>query len=386
MTAIDWIWYAFVFAFGSCVGSFLNVVIYRLPRDKSLVLPPSACPACGKHIRFYDNIPLISWLVLRAKCRYCKAPISPRYFLIELLTALIFVGAFFLYFRTHLRAGVAPFEAGGWFIYLMTLILLSAFLAASAIDLELWIIPLSICWFVTGVGLIGSAVGQFIITPAVIRGYALLPMASTSIGALAAGAAIGTVISLLLLITGCIKRSYEWEAETATPAGTENTAVSEAKVNHRLEVAKEVVFLLPIIICAVGSYWLCRNVEAVQMWWVDFSQQPVITGLLGSLWGYFVGCGIVWITRILGTLAFGKEAMGLGDVHLMGAAGTVIGAGFATVAFFIAPFFGLVWAVWQMFFKKTRQIPYGPFLSMGIVVVIILHDWILNYWSFLCSQ
>ena len=94
--SVEWIWLIFVFAFGSCIGSFLNVVIYRLPLDKSLVTPPSACPACDKRIAFYDNIPLISWLILRAKCRHCKAPISPRYFIIELLTGLLFVAVFVL--------------------------------------------------------------------------------------------------------------------------------------------------------------------------------------------------------------------------------------------------------------------------------------------------
>lgn len=93
-----WIWLVYIFAFGCCIGSFLNVVIYRMPRDKSLVSPGSFCPACGRHIRFYDNIPLISWLVLRAKCRYCRASISPRYFVIELLTGLVFVGLFVMYF------------------------------------------------------------------------------------------------------------------------------------------------------------------------------------------------------------------------------------------------------------------------------------------------
>jgi len=118
----DWIWFVFIFAFGCCVGSFLNVVIYRLPRDESLIKPPSACPACGRHIRFYDNIPLVSWLLLRAKCRYCKAPISPRYFVIELLTGLVFVGLFFLYFRTDLRAGIVAFLQGGWLIYFCHLV------------------------------------------------------------------------------------------------------------------------------------------------------------------------------------------------------------------------------------------------------------------------
>ncbi len=75
--------------------------------------------------------------------------------------------------------------------------------------------------------------------------------------------------------------------------------------------------------------------------------------------------------------------MGLGDVHLMGAAGAVIGPLFVVVAFFIAPFFGLAWAGFQMFFKKIRQIPYGPFLSLGILVVMILHDRIRDYLSFM---
>ncbi len=83
------------------------------------------------------------------------------------------------------------------------------------------------------------------------------------------------------------------------------------------------------------------------------------------------------MTRILGTLGFGKEAMGLGDVHLMGAAGAVVGPVMVVIAFFIAPFFGLGWALFQMIFKKIRQIPYGPFLSLAVLTIMILHDWIL---------
>jgi leader peptidase (prepilin peptidase)/N-methyltransferase len=376
----DWIWYVFIFAFGCCIGSFLNVVIYRLPRDKSLVTPPSACPECGKHIRFYDNIPLVSWLLLGRKCRFCKAPISPRYFVIELLTALVFLGIFVLYFRTDLRPGLDSFLQGGWLIYLTSIIMLAAFIAASAIDLELWIIPVSICWFVTAVGLIASALGVYIINPAVIKSYALLPSTTTfffqepTIASLAAGAAIGLPLSLLLLVTGLIKRSYESEAQSVQSESAPETN-NEPQFNHRLEICREIIFLLPIIVCSVAAYWFIRDWS----WWVDFSQNPVIAGLLGSLWGYFVGCGVVWATRILGTLGFGKEAMGLGDVHLMGAAGAVIGGPFVFVAFFIAPFFGLVWVAIQMFFKKIRQIPYGPFLSLGVLAVIILHEKIFSY-------
>jgi len=391
---LQWIWLVFIFAVGCCVGSFLNVVIYRLPRDKSIATPPSACPACGRNIRFYDNIPLISWLVLGGKCRYCKAPISQRYFVIELLTGLVFTGLFILYFHIGLRRGLETFLNGGWFVYLLHIILLSALIAASAIDLERWLIPLSICWFVTAAGLIGSALGVYVINLAKIGGYLLLPSASASISSLAAGAAIGLAISLGLLASGLIKRSYEMES--AMPDGTDDASADqnepratpapsgvegnhESRINHRVEICREIIFLLPIITCSAAAYVITREIPSVRSWWVNFSQVPVIAGLFGSLWGYFIGCGVVWATRIFGTLGFGKEAMGLGDVHLMGAAGAVIGPVFVVVAFFVAPFFGLAWAASQMLFKKIRQIPYSPFLSLGILTVMILHDWIFNY-------
>ena len=82
---------AFVFAFGAVVGSFLNVVIYRVPLGRSIVRPGSACPACGAAIRWYDNIPMVSWPILRARCRACKAPISVRYPLVEAASGLLAV-------------------------------------------------------------------------------------------------------------------------------------------------------------------------------------------------------------------------------------------------------------------------------------------------------
>jgi leader peptidase (prepilin peptidase)/N-methyltransferase len=149
---------------------------------------------------------------------------------------------------------------------------------------------------------------------------------------------------------------------------------------------REIVFLTPIILGAIAAHMLLRHIEPVAAWWQGVLEYPAVAGFFGSLFGYFVGAAAIWATRVFGTLAFGKEAMGLGDVHLMGAAGTVVGPVMVVFAFFIAPFFGLGWALFQMFFKKTRQIPYGPFLSLAVFTVMILHDWILNRFAFLVAQ
>ena len=85
---------AAIFVLGLCFGSFLNVCIYRLPRGKSVVAPRSACPHCGKLIHFYDNLPVLSWLILRGKCRSCKQPISPRYIVVELVIGALFLACY----------------------------------------------------------------------------------------------------------------------------------------------------------------------------------------------------------------------------------------------------------------------------------------------------
>jgi leader peptidase (prepilin peptidase)/N-methyltransferase len=83
-----------IFLFGLAFGSFLNVCIHRIPRDLSVVSPGSACPQCRQPIKPYDNIPVLSWFVLRGRCRHCGTPISPRYLVVELLTGVLFLGCY----------------------------------------------------------------------------------------------------------------------------------------------------------------------------------------------------------------------------------------------------------------------------------------------------
>lgn len=98
------------FIYGLAFGSFLNVCIYRLPRGLSVVRPASACPTCGAPIKLYDNIPVLSWLLLRGKCRACRAPISPRYLIVELLTAFAFVLSFWLFGLSFLAVKMSVFS------------------------------------------------------------------------------------------------------------------------------------------------------------------------------------------------------------------------------------------------------------------------------------
>jgi leader peptidase (prepilin peptidase)/N-methyltransferase len=118
--------------FGLCVGSFLNVVIYRVPLHESIVMPRSHCPTCGSSIADRDNIPVISWLLLRGRCRNCQAPISPRYILVELAGGALFAGA-------AARLGINGDLPA-------LLFLLAGLLALACIDFERLILPKSIVY------------------------------------------------------------------------------------------------------------------------------------------------------------------------------------------------------------------------------------------------
>ena len=138
------------FIFGALAGSFLNVCILRIPSGDSIVSPPSHCPKCKAAIAFYDNVPLLSYLILRGQCRSCSVRISPRYFVVELLTALL---ALALYDRF-----------GFGFSFFMSFVFVGALIVISFIDLDVRIVPdvISLPGIVVGLAL--SVAGYFLIS------------------------------------------------------------------------------------------------------------------------------------------------------------------------------------------------------------------------------
>jgi|SRR5579862_263500 len=137
--------YLVIFILGTLIGSFLNVCIFRLPANESIVSPPSRCPACGTSVRYRDNIPIISYLLLRGRCRACGSPISPRYPAVEALTGVLFVCVLYRFGPLPAVAVYASFVA--------------ALIVVSFIDLDHQIIPDVISLPGIAVGLALSALG-----------------------------------------------------------------------------------------------------------------------------------------------------------------------------------------------------------------------------------
>ena len=243
----------FSFGLGACIASFLNVVIWRVPRGESIVSPPSHCPKCNAAIKWYQNIPILSWLALRGKCANCGEPISPRYILIETLGGVLFLAAFWKY------------GARG--------------------DLVVAGLNTTVAW-----------------------------------------------IWLALMIVG-----------------------SMIDFDHKL---------LPDFV-TVGGMVLGVVVSAV-----DSCRLQSIAPVLWSLGGLAFGFGLLWLIRFFGSKAFKREAMGLGDVFLMGAVGALFGPVAVLVTLILSSVFGSVVGVGMIALSKTKfgrfvEIPYGPYICLG---------------------
>lgn len=174
----------FLFVVGACVGSFLNVCIWRLPREESIVKPRSHCPHCNHGLAWYDNIPIFSYLILRGRCRYCKHPISFRYFVVELITASLFLG-FFCHFGLSL-------------VFLIYTALACALIVVTFIDLKHRIIPDEI----TIPGLILGLIVSFCYPGLHGKAFRILPIFGSALWASVLGVIVGGGVIYLTGIAG----------------------------------------------------------------------------------------------------------------------------------------------------------------------------------------
>ncbi|MCP4835352.1 MAG: prepilin peptidase [Phycisphaera sp.] len=375
----------FIFAFGACVGSFLNVVAHRLPAGRSVVSPPSRCPRCGWRLTWRENLPIIGWLLLRGRCRRCRQSISIQYPAIELLVAVFFAGTYLLLYAVP--DGTAFAEIGGswwrqgrfggtWPAFAVLMAMVSGLAVATIVDARTFLIPAPI----TNAMLLIAFLGWFLqgvlpATPALelleSDGRGPIPGVNWTISGVVLGSAIGLLLSIFLLQTGRIRRSFADYEEYVT----EDAPLAEYPHGRR-EMGKELVFLLPILVGG-GLGWLLVS----QLQPEADSPPRLIEYLASAGLGCLVGGGIVWLVRILGTLAFGREAMGMGDVHLLAAVGAALGWADPVRVFFIAPFLALAWIgsgrVLSLFRKGTAsELPYGPHLAMATILVVYARPWI----------
>ena len=377
----------FIVMFGACAGSFLNVVIYRLPRGQSIVFPGSHCPSCGRAIRWYDNIPLLSWLVLKGRCRRCGCAISPRYLIVEAVTAALAGGLYVCYYWLRIRDGVGAFS-DSWPTFVAHGCLLAGLLVCAIIDIEHWVVPLEACWTVSVIGLAAAAFYP--------PSAEMLPRVTPAAGAAALGALVGLGVALVLQRVGLLRQSFiDADDKPVMQRGSRGaekiTAVAVTKdhgVRPRLEVLRELLFLAPAIALGAGAYLLVSGIAPVGEAWESLSRagRPAggpfagvqlaarFSACQAALVGYVVGGAWIWGIRILGTLGFGKEAMGLGDVHILAAVGAVCGWITPSLVFFLAPVFALLWALYLFAARRQRELPYGPWLAAAALAVMLFYD------------
>jgi len=439
----------FAFAFGACVGSLTNVLVFRLPRGIGVVTPPSACPSCGTRLTWRENVPVFGWLMLRGRCRFCGTKISPEYPIVEAVVGLLFAAFYALWYivPTHCPdaaiagirlASIAPgYAAAGfaqsWPPFILLLILLGSLVAMTIVDAKTFTIPLVLAWVPAAFAAVVHPLYALWYQNSLRGSVRLRPswewiIASPDregwfwIGG-SIGAILGVVVANLLLHFGLIRRSFadyeEWEAKALAERRAEgsrppqNAAAADptgpvappvdppfdpanppvdlwVQYPHaRREVLKEAVFLAPVLGLGFAgarvAHWLAGPWTPNPV--IPFG--PDVPAVVAPLWlvalsavllGYLIGAGVVWGVRILGALAFGKDAMGLGDVHLLAAIGACVGWVDAVLAFFLAAFVGLLWAIVGAVSggRLRRVLPFGPYIAIGAVLAILLKP---AFWS-----
>jgi leader peptidase (prepilin peptidase)/N-methyltransferase len=355
---IDWSHPLFgitAFLLGACIGSFLNVAIYRLPRGLSVNEPKrSFCPHCKKQIPMWRNIPLVTWLLQRGKCAECGAPIAVRYFIVELLTALVWMGCWYLF----------PNPAEALFFMLLSAVLITI----SAVDIELMLIPRQLTIVGTLLGLGMAALNpEFLGEEIWWRG--LLKSVY--------GFAFGWVGLWLVVLLGKLafgKRSFEFDEQTdwmlREPETDEEElcfviggeAIGWSDIFYRKSDRLLIEEIESVVIDGAS-----RSAELIEIKdnivYVDGEEFPIED--LKSLDGMAKKAIVP------------REAMGMGDVDLLGMLGACFGPASLLFTLFAASLVSIVWAIFNRL-GFGRMMPFGPSIIAGSVIWVF---WGKDLWT-----
>ena len=352
---------------GACIGSFLNVVIYRLPREDCQVHKPtrSFCPNCKEEIPWYLNIPVLAWIFLLGKCRNCKKGISWRYPAIELLTAVFFVWIWMRF------GGVAT-----WPTAIAYWVMISIFIAATFIDLELMIIP--------NVLTIGGAIAGIVATALVptLMGAEFAGRHFHAIGWSIFGAFVGYgllwgVISLGKLMFG--RRSIQFEGQQSWTL-TEH----EGEPNPILEIGKDERISWEDIFFRDSDRLRFAEGEIV----IDHRETLPFDELVFHFDHFFVDDrridieNVKHLTGKASSVVMSREAMGFGDAKFEACFGAFLGWKVVPFSLFAGSILGcVVWIIGKCLRKDVaKQLAFGPYLAAGAVIWLFWGQGIIDWY------
>ena len=370
------VWFLPAFLIGACIGSFLNVVIYRVPLDLSVNEPKrSFCPKCKKEIPMRLNIPLVSWLWLRGKCSNCKAPIAFRYFAVELLTAILFA-AIWGFLRSAL--GLGPFLQLEMAALLPLWIMAALFMAITFIDAEHLVIPLNFTWASSIAGLAAAALWPKL--PDLAEWASMDPQLVDGLKQSAIGWAIGFFGLWTVVLFG-----------------------KAAFGRKKMEFPEPVEWRLIEPESDEDPIWFEMNGERTGWWDIFFRKTDKLLVEATEVRANDEECqaGTVTIRETGVELPDGRvipieelksldgkapraviprEAMGMGDVHLMGSIGAFFGWAGVFFSLFAASLYAIVAAILGRVGFGMR-LPFGPFLILG-ALTWMFGGWKIAQWYF----
>ena len=350
-------WSVVFFAFGCMVGSFLNVCIHRMPLGESIVSPPSHCPHCRYSIPWYLNIPLITWLYLRGKCKNCGAPIAVRYFLVELLTGVTFLGC---WLRFGHQSGALALVLG---------VFLAGMIVATFIDFEHFIIPDEI----TLGGVVFGMIASFFV-PGLHGTDAPSEAVKGSLLGLLAGA--GVVYAILRggkLLFG--------RHRVTLPADSRIVFTESSVELTDKSIPYEEVFYRPSDTIVIKA----RTVELVDRCYKDVSVK-LSPSVLRIDEEKFNPEEVLHLEAVSAELVLPREAMGLGDVKFMAAIGAFLGWQAVLFSVIVSSFIGALVGATLVALRKrdlSSRLPYGPYIAMAAAIWIFAGPPIVGWYRHL---